>query len=763
MKKRVISLILTVALMFGVVSMTAVRASAASSMKASEQLITILKQFEGFIEKPVWDYSQYSVGYGSLCPSEDYERYMENGITEEEADALLRKYVAVAEKAVNRMIDTYGLSLNQNQFDTLIDFCYNCGTGWTTRDGSFRSAVISGATGDTFLDAIASWCKAGDQIVGGLIRRRLAEANMYLNGVYSVTPPSSYCYVLFNGNGGYCGKTIQAFQSSTVITTLPAVSREGYSFAGWFNASKGGQQITQLDSSVSGRTLFARWENENGTPVEEPQEKEVNYQRVVRVSNSLNVRQEANTSSSVVKVLHDGDVITIVAELQMYDFLWGKLSDGGWIALKYTEAYTGEPETPTEPEEPEEPETPEEPEAPEEPETPETPSTSVTISVTGDVVNVRSGAGTGNAVTGQVYRGQTIEIVEVQEAGGAKWGKRSNGGWLCLTYTDYGKTNENNGGNAGGETGGNNGGETGSGATVTVTGSVVNVRSGAGTGNGVISSVYSGQSLTIVEVTDAGGRPWGKLSAGGWICLSYTDYKSSTTGGNEGGETGGNNGGETGSGTTVTVTGSVVNVRSGAGTSNSVSKTVYRGTTLTIVSTASAGGMTWGQLSTGGWIALQYTTYSGGAAEAPSTPTTPSEPTGGAVTGTVNASSLNIRSQAGMSGAVVGGLSNGQTVEILEQMTVDGMTWGRISSGWISMTYVNTQGGSTGGSTGGSGSTYTVTGNVVNVRTGAGLSNSVASTVTRGTKVTIVATASADGMTWGQLSTGGWISMTYVG
>ena len=109
MKKRILSLVLTVALLFSVVSLTAVRASAASSMKASESLISLLKEMEGFLSKPVWDYSQYSVGYGSGISkdSEAFARYMESGIPEEEADALLRKYVAMAESAVNKMIDTY--------------------------------------------------------------------------------------------------------------------------------------------------------------------------------------------------------------------------------------------------------------------------------------------------------------------------------------------------------------------------------------------------------------------------------------------------------------------------------------------------------------------------------------------------------------------------------------------------------------------------------------------------------------------------------
>lgn len=755
MKKKFVSLILTVVLMFSVVSMTAVDASAASSMKASEELIVVLKQFEGFLAKPVWDYSQYSVGYGSAVAkdSEDYKRYMEKGITEEEADALLRVYVAVAEKAVNQMIDTYGLKLSQQQFDALIDFCYNCGTAWTKQEGNFRATVISGATGNEFLNAIVSWCKAGGKIETGLIKRRLAEANLYLNGVYGVTPPSSYCYVIYNAKGGYCAKAVQAYQSGDVITELPTPSKTNATFIGWFNASSNGTQVKQLDSSVSGRTLFANWQNPDGTPEKEPDPVAVNYKRVVRVSNSLNVRKEATTSSDVIKVLYNNDVVTIVAELQTDDLLWGKLEEGGWIALKYTEEY--KEEKPEEPKEPEEPEKPEEPAEPEKPEQPQTPSTEVSVTVTGSVVNVRSGAGTSNGVTSAVYSGQKVTVVEVKDLNGTAWGKLSTGGWICLTYTDY--KAKPTGGTEQPSQPQQPSGET----TVKVTNGPINVRSGAGTGNNIVSCVYNGQSLTITSITNVDGRPWGQISGSGWICLSYTDYKAT------GSETGGSTGGETQtpttpSGTTVKVTGSAVNVRTGAGTNNGVSTVVYRGASVTIVETTTVSGAAWGKLSTGGWIALQYTDYSGASTGGTQNPTTPSEPAGGAVTGTVNASSLNVRSKAGMDGAVVGGLSSGTKVEILEQTTVNGTTWGRISSGWISMSYVTTQGGvSTGGSTA-SGSTHTVTGTVVNVRSGAGLSNGVVSTVTKGAAVTIVETASADGMTWGKLSSGGWISMTYV-
>ena len=52
-------------------------------------------------------------------------------------------------------------------------------------------------------------------------------------------------------------------------------------------------------------------------------------------------------------------------------------------------------------------------------------------------------------------------------------------------------------------------------------------------------------------------------------------------------------------------------------------------------------------------------------------------------------SGLRVRSGAGTSYDVVGSLKYGTKVTILSQKTVDGTTWGEISTGWICMDYVS--------------------------------------------------------------------------
>lgn len=60
------------------------------------------------------------------------------------------------------------------------------------------------------------------------------------------------------------------------------------------------------------------------------------------------------------------------------------------------------------------------------------------------------------------------------------------------------------------------------GAAATVTADVLNVRSGPGTTYEVLSTIRYGQSAAILETRWSEGEAWGRLTSGGWICLSYT-------------------------------------------------------------------------------------------------------------------------------------------------------------------------------------------------------------------------------------------------
>ena len=76
--------------------------------------------------------------------------------------------------------------------------------------------------------------KAGGEIKDFLVRRRMCEANMYLNGVYSQTPPENYCFVKYDANGGTTNPRSQGYDALLTAQPFPVPTYEGYTFDGWY-------------------------------------------------------------------------------------------------------------------------------------------------------------------------------------------------------------------------------------------------------------------------------------------------------------------------------------------------------------------------------------------------------------------------------------------------------------------------------------------------------------------------------------------------
>jgi len=118
MKKRLISFLLAALLLISAVVVGAPTVSAAAERKASDKLINLIKEFEGFLQYAKEDYGQYTIGYGTSCGKNEYP----NGITKEKAETLLRDAVSKFEKYVNDFAAKQKLTLSQQQFDALVSF-----------------------------------------------------------------------------------------------------------------------------------------------------------------------------------------------------------------------------------------------------------------------------------------------------------------------------------------------------------------------------------------------------------------------------------------------------------------------------------------------------------------------------------------------------------------------------------------------------------------------------------------------------------------
>ncbi len=223
--------------------------------------------------------------------------------------------------------------------------------------------------------------------------------------------------------------------------------------------------------------------------------------------------------------------------------------------------------------------------------------------------------------------------------------------------TEPAASSENEGSGSTNTTGNNTGSaaESGNGNAV-VTASQLNVRESPTTNSDKVAYLSYGDRVTITDTQDG----WGKI-AKGWIYLKYV-YRDGDTGSN---------------GCTGTVTATQLNKRAGPGTKYDKTGSLNQGDTVNVLERITIGSTEWGYVS-GGWICMDYVDTGDSSSSGGNTSTA----TGN---GTITAENgLNIRSGPGTDYESVGGLKKGDRVNIIEQK--DG--WGRISEGWISMTYV---------------------------------------------------------------------------
>ena len=138
-------------------------------MKTSQRGINLIKQFEGVrLTAYKCPAGVYTIGYGH---TRGVQRSMK--ITEEEASAFLAADLRNSEKAVERYDSVY--HWNQNEFDALVSFTFNCGAA------NLRSLLRNGRRDRSQIAAtLPLYRKAGGKVLKGLERRRAAEKALFL-------------------------------------------------------------------------------------------------------------------------------------------------------------------------------------------------------------------------------------------------------------------------------------------------------------------------------------------------------------------------------------------------------------------------------------------------------------------------------------------------------------------------------------------------------------------------------------------------------
>ena len=137
--------------------------------------LELIKSFEGFSPSIYLDSAELpTIGYGHLIKSNEKDLFRA-GITKSKAEELLKADIITAEKTVVRLIT---VSLNDNQFDALVSFTFNLGAGVLQR--STLRQKINRQEYTQASEEFLRWVYANGRKIPGLIRRRKAEAELYL-------------------------------------------------------------------------------------------------------------------------------------------------------------------------------------------------------------------------------------------------------------------------------------------------------------------------------------------------------------------------------------------------------------------------------------------------------------------------------------------------------------------------------------------------------------------------------------------------------
>ena len=175
-------------------------------MRISKNGINLIKEFEGcYLRSYKCPAGVWTIGYGHTDGVKQGEQ-----ITKERAEYLLITDLATFEKGVNAL----KFNLNQNQFDALVSFSFNCGLGNLKK-------LVKGRNLTEIGNALLLYNKAKGKVLVGLTRRRKAERDLFFKSTKLST--TDIAKQVINGkwgngldrkkrleNAGYDYKTIQS-------------------------------------------------------------------------------------------------------------------------------------------------------------------------------------------------------------------------------------------------------------------------------------------------------------------------------------------------------------------------------------------------------------------------------------------------------------------------------------------------------------------------------------------------------------------------
>ena len=146
-------------------------------MKVNSKGLALIKYYEGFRARAYRDpVGIWTIGYGHTSMASHPLVKAGMVISKQQALEILSKDI---EKFANQIRPLIKVKLNNDQFSALVSFAYNVGVGGFKRSSVLR--VVNAKHFDAVPARLSLWVKAGGKTYRGLVKRRAAEASLFLS------------------------------------------------------------------------------------------------------------------------------------------------------------------------------------------------------------------------------------------------------------------------------------------------------------------------------------------------------------------------------------------------------------------------------------------------------------------------------------------------------------------------------------------------------------------------------------------------------
>lgn len=148
-------------------------------MKLNNEGYKLITKHEGLSLKPYLCPAKIpTIGYGNTYYSDGTKvTLLDKNITKEFAFEIFKD---IADKFAKRVDKLVIKEINQNQFNALVSFAYNVGTGNFEKSTLLKKVNIN-PNEKTIKDEFLKWNKSGGKVLNGLTNRRNEEANIYFS------------------------------------------------------------------------------------------------------------------------------------------------------------------------------------------------------------------------------------------------------------------------------------------------------------------------------------------------------------------------------------------------------------------------------------------------------------------------------------------------------------------------------------------------------------------------------------------------------